>query len=98
MSLNSRFDEELKSFVTVFRKTEELINRIKKAEIAGTDYIVFKPQIESRNPENKIIHAKNEIATSILDAKDIQKGKGYSIVGIDEARFLIILLLKFVIL
>ena len=92
MSLNSRFDGRIEVICgSMFSgKTEELINRIKKAEIAGTDYIVFKPQIDSRNPENKIIsHAKNEISvTSILDVKDIlEKGKDYSIVGIDEAQF-----------
>jgi len=92
MSLNSRFDGRIEVICgSMFSgKTEELINRIKKAEIAGIDYIVFKPQIDSRNPENKIIsHAKNEISvTSILDVKDIfKKGKGYSIVGIDEAQF-----------
>ena len=92
MSLNSRCDGRIEVICgSMFSgKTEELINRIKKAEIAGIDYIVFKPQIDSRNPENKIIsHAKNEISvTSILDVKDIfKKGKGYSIVGIDEAQF-----------
>ena len=36
-------------------KTEELIRRIKKVELANEKYIIFRPKIDSRNPENKII-------------------------------------------
>ena len=44
-------------------KTEELIRRIKKVELAGKKYKVFRPKIDSRNPDDKIIsHAKNEIS------------------------------------
>ncbi|MBL6649512.1 MAG: thymidine kinase [Flavobacteriaceae bacterium] len=92
MSLNSRFDGRIEVICgSMFSgKTEELIQRIKKAEIAGADYIVFKPKIDSRNPENKIIsHAKNEISvTSISKTKDIlSAGKKFDVVGIDEAQF-----------
>ena len=71
-------------------KTEELIKRLKKVELNGLKYIVFRPKLDSRNPENKIIsHAKNEISASIVSsAKEILKlSKEYSVIGIDEAQF-----------
>jgi len=71
-------------------KTEELIRRIKKVELANEKYIIFRPKIDSRNPENKIIsHAKNEISASIVSSpKEIlDLSVNYSVIGIDEAQF-----------
>ena len=71
-------------------KTEELIRRIKKVELADEKYIIFRPKIDSRNPENKIIsHAKNEISASIVSSpKEIlDLGINYSVIGVDEAQF-----------
>ena len=71
-------------------KTEELISRIKKVELADEKYIIFRPKIDSRNPENKIIsHAKNEISASIVSSpKEIlDLSVNYSVIGIDEAQF-----------
>jgi thymidine kinase len=52
-------------------KTEELIKRIKKVELAGKKYKVFRPKIDSRNPDDKIIsHAKNEIYATKAEALD----------------------------
>ena len=71
-------------------KTEELIKRLKKVELNGLKYIVFRPKLDSRNPENKIIsHAKSEISASIVSsAEEILKlSKEYSVIGIDEAQF-----------
>jgi len=71
-------------------KTEELIKRLKKVELNGLKYIVFRPKLDSRNPENKIIsHAKSEIsATTVSSAEEILKlSKEYSVIGIDEAQF-----------
>ena len=71
-------------------KTEELIHRIKKVELADEKYIIFRPKIDSRNPENKIIsHAKNEISASIVSSpKEIlDLSVNYSVIGIDEAQF-----------
>ena len=48
-------------------KTEELIKRIKKVELSGNKYRVYRPKIDSRNPNNKIIsHAKNEVLATIV--------------------------------
>ncbi|MDB4595248.1 thymidine kinase [Flavobacteriaceae bacterium] len=71
-------------------KTEELIRRIKKVELVDEKYIIFRPKIDSRNPENKIIsHAKNEISASIISSpKEIlDLSVNYSVIGIDEAQF-----------
>ena len=71
-------------------KTEELIRRIKKVELANEKYIIFRPKIDSRNPENKIIsHAKNEISASIVSSpKEIlDLSVDYPVIGIDEAQF-----------
>ena len=71
-------------------KTEELIRRIKKVELADEKHIIFRPKIDSRNPENKIIsHAKNEISASIVSSpKEIlDLSVNYSVIGIDEAQF-----------
>ena len=71
-------------------KTEELIRRIKKVELADEKYIIFRPKIDSRNPENKIIsHAKNEISASIVSSpKEILNlSVNYPVIGIDEVQF-----------
>ena len=71
-------------------KTEELIRRIKKVELADKKHIIFRPKIDSRNPENKIIsHAKNEISASIVSSpKEIlDLSVNYPVIGIDEAQF-----------
>ena len=71
-------------------KTEELIRRIKKVELADEKHIIFRPKIDSRNPENKIIsHAKNEISASIVSSpKEIlDLSVNYPVIGIDEAQF-----------
>ena len=71
-------------------KTEELIKRIKKVELSGQRYKVFRPKIDSRNPNNKIIsHAKNEVLASIIsNPKEILTNcKDVDVIGIDEAQF-----------
>ena len=71
-------------------KTEELIRRIKKVELANEKYIIFRPKIDSRNPENKIIsHAKNEISASIVSSSKeiLDLSVNYPVIGIDEAQF-----------
>ena len=71
-------------------KTEELIRRIKKVELANEKYIICRPKIDSRNPENKIIsHAKNEVSASIVSSpKEIlDLSVNYPVIGIDEAQF-----------
>ena len=49
-------------------KTEELIRRIKRAELANKNISVFKPCIDKRNKENLIIsHDLNEIKATCVN-------------------------------
>ncbi|MEE3034559.1 MAG: thymidine kinase [Bacteroidota bacterium] len=71
-------------------KTEELIKRIKKAELDKQKFIVFKPKTDSRSPKNKIIsHGNSEIgAKTVENTKEIFSfSKNYDVIGIDEAQF-----------
>ena len=71
-------------------KTEELIRRLKRSEFAKQKIEIFKPQIDNRYHELKVVsHQGNEImsnpvpssATILLMALDAD------VVGIDEAQF-----------
>ena len=73
-------------------KTEELIRRLRRAEIAKQKIQIFKPQIDVRYDAIKIVsHEKREILStpvqnsqSILLMVDI---KNTDVVGIDEGQF-----------
>ncbi|HFA51571.1 MAG TPA: thymidine kinase [Bacteroidetes bacterium] len=71
-------------------KTEELIRRLKRAKIANQKVEIFKPKVDTRFDERKVVsHDKNSIlAMPISHSKkllDITEGIG--VVGIDEAQF-----------
>lgn len=71
-------------------KTEELIRRLKRAEIAQLKVIIFKPKIDNRYDETSVVsHDDNKIESiPIDDPKDIIKlSKGIDVVGIDEVQF-----------
>ena len=71
-------------------KTEELIRRIRRAELANKKTRVFKPCIDKRNKTNQIIsHDLNEIkATCVTYSKEIiPLAKNYEIIAIDECQF-----------
>jgi len=71
-------------------KTEELIRRIKRAELANKNIRIFKPCIDKRNKENLIIsHDLNEIkATCVNYAKEIiPLAQNSDIAAIDECQF-----------
>ena len=71
-------------------KTEELINRIKKAELLREKFVVFKPYKDSRNSGEEIkSHSGNSIpALTVENADEIYfKSKKASIIAIDEAQF-----------
>lgn len=71
-------------------KTEELIRRLKRSRIAGQKVEIFKPRIDIRYDERRVVsHDENELlampvdhASSIIDQVD-----GVQVVGIDEAQF-----------
>jgi thymidine kinase len=71
-------------------KTEELIRRLKRVKIANLSVEIFKPAIDKRYDEVKIVsHDTNFIlSTPVKRAVDIlELAKGVDVVGIDEAQF-----------
>jgi len=71
-------------------KTEELIRRLKRVQIANQRIAVFKPQIDNRYSQEKIVsHDTNFFnAVPVQFAKEIfDKIEDAEVVGIDEAQF-----------
>ena len=71
-------------------KTEELIRRLRRAEIARQKVAIFKPKIDIRySVEHIVSHSKSKIeATMISDPMEIlSKVDGAQVVGIDECQF-----------
>ncbi len=71
-------------------KTEELIRRLKRVKIANLKAEIFKPTIDKRYDEIKIVsHDTNFIqSTPVESAKDILLlAQDADVVGIDEAQF-----------
>lgn len=73
-------------------KSEELIRRLRRAEIARQRVQIFKPTIDSRYSEDQIVsHSELRIAADIVSsAGDILERiePRTEVVGIDEAQFL----------
>jgi thymidine kinase len=71
-------------------KTEELIRRLRRAQIAKQKVVVFKPKIDIRySSEHIVSHSEQSLnATVIEDAKEILAQVGNAqVVGIDEGQF-----------
>ena len=71
-------------------KTEELIRRLVRGQIAKKNVFIFKHSTDNRYSEDYIVsHNKNKIKCySIADAKQIVEfSKNIDIIGIDEAQF-----------
>jgi len=71
-------------------KTEELIRRLKRAHLAKQKVEIFKPAIDNRYHEQKVVsHDANEIhSTPVKSSKEILSlVKDVDVVGIDEAQF-----------
>ena len=71
-------------------KTEELIRRLKRAQFARQKVEIFKPSIDVRYDEDKVVsHDENEIrSTPVPAAANIPiLADGCDVVGIDEAQF-----------
>ena len=71
-------------------KTEELIRRLRRAEIANQVVKIFKPVVDNRYSEQEIVsHNKNAIASiAVREARQILHLYGDAdVVGIDEAQF-----------
>ncbi len=71
-------------------KTEELIRRLRRAQFARQKVEIFKPIVDTRYHEDKVVsHDANEIrSTPVPAAANIRLlADGCDVVGIDEAQF-----------
>lgn len=71
-------------------KTEELIRRMKRAQIARQRVEIFKPAIDVRYSEQNVVsHEGNAIPSTPVDssASILLMGDDIDVVGIDEAQF-----------
>lgn len=71
-------------------KTEELIRRLRRAEMAGQQVEIFKPKIDVRYSDEDIVsHNDNKIRSTAVDTPNeiLLLGSNCDVVGIDEAQF-----------
>ena len=71
-------------------KTEELIRRLRRAEFAKQELILFKPAVDQRYSEKNVVsHRGTEFnAVLVASAKDILNNvENQKVVAIDEAQF-----------
>lgn len=71
-------------------KTEELIRRLKRVKIANLSVEIFKPAIDTRYHEMKIVsHDTSEIPSTPIDnsQKILLMAADVDVIGIDEAQF-----------
>lgn len=71
-------------------KTEELIRRLKRAKIANLKVEIFKPAMDFRFDEVRIVsHDENVITSTPVDnsQKILLLAQGVDVVGVDEAQF-----------
>jgi len=71
-------------------KTEELIRRLKRAQIAKLKVEIFKPEMDTRyHVENVVSHQGNHITSTPvpISGNILLMADGMDVVGIDEAQF-----------
>jgi thymidine kinase len=71
-------------------KTEELIRRLKRVEIANLKAEIFKPAFDTRYDDQKIVsHDENKIQSTPIDNSQtiLLLAQDVDVVGIDEAQF-----------
>ncbi len=71
-------------------KTEELIRRLKRAKIAKQRVEIFKPAIDTRYDEEKVVsHDENEIISTPVPSSSniLLMTNDVDVVGVDEAQF-----------
>jgi thymidine kinase len=71
-------------------KTEELIRRLKRAKIANLTVEIFKPAIDTRYDEIKIVsHDENAILSTPIESSQtlLLMAQDVDVIGIDEAQF-----------
>lgn len=71
-------------------KTEELIRRLRRAEMAGQNVEIFKPRVDTRySDEDVVSHNKNTIRSTAVESPSeiLLLGSNCDVVAIDEAQF-----------
>ena len=71
-------------------KTEELIRRLRRAQYAGLKVEIFKPSLDKRYSENRVVShdEKSIVSTPVDNASSILLLAGdVDVIGIDEAQF-----------
>lgn len=71
-------------------KTEELIRRMRRAEIAKQKVAIFKPRIDNRYSAVHIVsHSEQSLNSQVVDdaSEILELAKGAQVVGIDEGQF-----------
>ncbi len=71
-------------------KTEELIRRLRRAEMAGQHVEIFKPRLDTRYSEDDVVsHNHNKIRSTAVESPSeiLLLGSTCDVVAIDEAQF-----------
>jgi thymidine kinase len=71
-------------------KSEELIRRLRRAEIAGQRVLIVKPRIDDRYDVAHVVsHAGARMRAVAVDGVHdaLRRAEGYDVVGVDEAQF-----------
>jgi len=71
-------------------KTEELIRRIRRAQIAKQTVAIFKPRLDTRySTEHIVSHSEQSLTSQAVDdaSEILQLSQHAQVVGIDEAQF-----------
>jgi thymidine kinase len=71
-------------------KTEELIRRLRRAQIARQKVSVFKPRIDNRySSEHIVSHSDQSLQSLVVDdaSEILEAAKDSQVIGIDEAQF-----------
>lgn len=96
MFIEPNFSGERRGFIEVIcgsmfsGKTEELIRRLKRVKIANLSAEIFKPKMDVRFDEQKIIsHDENAIVSVPVENSQtiLLLAQNVDVVGIDEAQF-----------
>ena len=72
-------------------KSEEMIRRLRRAEIAGQRVVILKPRIDDRYDATDIVsHAGARMRAVPIGSADeaLDRADGFEVVGIDEVQFL----------
>ena len=93
---NHRPEDQRKGWIEVVcgsmfsGKTEELLRRLKRARIANQRVVIFKPEIDKRYDEQKVVSHDSNTTNSITIKKTDEIPlliKDAEVIGIDEAQF-----------